>query len=442
MRRRSASSTSTCEPVELERLPDGRHAADAGQHVAADGLEALGLDRHVQPIAHLVDAGLGAEHPRSVALVHDRLGLDVVLVADLADDLLEQVLERHQPGRPAVLVDHDRHLHLAALEFLQELGHALGLGHEHRRTHEARDRLPVRVRFGDEDQVLDEDDALDVVEILVEDRDARILLLAEERPQLAESRIRRDGNDVWTRRHDLAHEGVAEIDDRLQEGPLLALDQVLLLHRFDAVGRLARALLGGARDRVLALAPAVDDQADERAGQRVQEAGGKIERRQQELEGLLGVAAHDEERQHVLEEQDEHRHEQQQHPDRGKALRAGEHGEHDRGEREDQAEHQPRRHEELDGIVEVEPEAVVAAAALDHQPQRQPHQGAEGGLDRADVDGGERQEQQEGNHRAARRAPCATMPAPLPVRSSPWPGRPCGAASPRGAPSGRGRRRS
>ena len=56
-------------------------------------------------------------------------------------------------------------------------------------------------------------------------------------------------------------------------------------------------------------------------------------------------------------------------------------GEHDRGEREDQPEHQPRRDEELDGIVEVEPEAVVAAAALDHQPQRQPHQGAEGGLD-------------------------------------------------------------
>ena len=122
----------------------------------------------------------------------------------------------------------------------------------------------------------------------------------------------------------------------------------------------------------------------------------------------------------MFEQQDEHRHEQQQHPDRGKALGAGEDGEHDRGEREDQAEHQPRRHEQLDGIVEVETEAVVAAAALDHQPQRQPHERTEGGLDRADVDRSERQEQQEGNHRVAVRAPMrnepAPIPAPMPVR--------------------------
>ncbi len=65
----------------------------------------------------------------------------------------------------------------------------------------------------------------------------------------------------------------------------------------------------------------------------MQEAGGKIERRQEELESLLGVVAHDEERQDVLEQQDEHRHEQQQHPDGGKALGAGEDGEHDRRER-------------------------------------------------------------------------------------------------------------
>ena len=36
---------------------------------------------------------LAAEHERAVALVDDRLGLDVVLVANLADDLLEQVLD-------------------------------------------------------------------------------------------------------------------------------------------------------------------------------------------------------------------------------------------------------------------------------------------------------------------------------------------------------------
>ena len=68
----------------------------------------------------------------------DRLGLDVVLVADLADDLLEQILERHQARRAAVLVDDDGHLDLLALELLEQLGHALGLGHEGGRPDERR----------------------------------------------------------------------------------------------------------------------------------------------------------------------------------------------------------------------------------------------------------------------------------------------------------------
>ena len=88
----------------------------------------------------------------------------------------------------------------------------------------------------------------------------------------------------------------------------------VLLRRLGAVGGLGlRSSALGAGGRVLALAPAVDDQAHERPGQRVEEARGEIERRQQELEHLLGVAPDDEQRQHVLEEQDEHRDEQQQH---------------------------------------------------------------------------------------------------------------------------------
>ena len=72
----------------------------------------------------------------AVALVDDRLRLDVVLVADLADDLLEHVLDGHEARGAAVLVDDDRGLQLLALELLEQLGHALGLGHERRRTHE------------------------------------------------------------------------------------------------------------------------------------------------------------------------------------------------------------------------------------------------------------------------------------------------------------------
>ena len=92
-----------------------------------------------QPIVQLVDADLAAEDEHAVALVLDGLGLDVVLVANLADDLLEQVLDRDQARGAAVFVDDDGRLHLLALELLQQVGHPLGLGHEVRRTQQALD---------------------------------------------------------------------------------------------------------------------------------------------------------------------------------------------------------------------------------------------------------------------------------------------------------------
>ena len=54
----------------------------------------------------------------------------------------------------------------------------------------------------------------------------------------------------------------------------------------------------------------------------MEEARGDIERRQQHLEHALRVAAHDEQREHVLADEDEDRDEQQQHPDRLEARSA------------------------------------------------------------------------------------------------------------------------
>ena len=130
MRRRSTSSTSNGQVVDLERLADVRHPAEVRQQVAADVSKPFALDLDAQPIAHLVDADLAAEDERAVALVGHRLALDVVLVANLADDLLEQILDGHEPGGAAVLVDDDRHLRLPALHLLQQLRDALALRHE------------------------------------------------------------------------------------------------------------------------------------------------------------------------------------------------------------------------------------------------------------------------------------------------------------------------
>ena len=151
----------------------------------------------------------------AVALVGDRLALDVVLVANLADDLFEQVLDGDQAGGAAVLVDDDGHLRLPPLHLLQQLRHALALGHEMRRAHQRRHRR-LRARR-QRHEILHEHDADDVVEVVAIDRHARVLLLAEQRAQILQRGIGADGDDVGPRRHHLADEGLGEVDDRLQQ---------------------------------------------------------------------------------------------------------------------------------------------------------------------------------------------------------------------------------
>src|SRR4029453_11487445 len=77
------------ETIDLEALADVRHASEMRQQVPADGFETLALDFHAESIHHLVDAHLSAEDERAVLLLDDRFALDVVLVADFADDFLE-----------------------------------------------------------------------------------------------------------------------------------------------------------------------------------------------------------------------------------------------------------------------------------------------------------------------------------------------------------------
>ena len=83
------------------------------------------------------DLGQRLDAVAAVAVEQDVvLGLvEVVLVLDVADDLLEHVLDGHQAGDAAVLVDHDRHVVAVARgSRLQQHVQPLRFGDEHRRA--------------------------------------------------------------------------------------------------------------------------------------------------------------------------------------------------------------------------------------------------------------------------------------------------------------------
>ena len=105
-------------------------------------MEVLVRQLGAEALVELVDREHAVD---AVGVVVDLLDLllgDVELVLDLADDLLEQVLERADPGHAAVLVDDDREVVARPPELLQQRGEILRLRDDVRRAH---DLLEVHV---------------------------------------------------------------------------------------------------------------------------------------------------------------------------------------------------------------------------------------------------------------------------------------------------------
>ena len=98
----------------------------------------------VEQLGQVVDGGPSVDPRLVVGQPDDERLLLVVLVLDLADDLLEQVLDRDQAGRAAVLVEHDREVDLAPLELVEQVVDAHRLGHEHRRAQDRPQRRAAR----------------------------------------------------------------------------------------------------------------------------------------------------------------------------------------------------------------------------------------------------------------------------------------------------------
>ncbi len=127
------------------------------------------------------------------------------------------------------------------------------------------------------------------------------------------------------------------------------------------------------------------DQADQ--GQRDRPDGPleQLERGQQPNQDLLGVAPHDQQRQQVLEHDEEPGHRQQQHAGILHVVHTGERREDDGGHRDDQAKQETDRDKQQHRIVQIGAQASGATVALHREAQREPHQRAEGRLYGPDV---------------------------------------------------------
>ena len=195
--------------VEFEQIGHARHVEIAGDDVAA-----LAVFLHV--------------------------GIGLVLVANLAQDHFHQVLHGGQAGGVAVLVHHDDHVGAVLLHLAHEVVDRLGLGHEADGPHQFADGAVGALVFIQFEHVPHMHEADDLIDGSFVHRNAGILLVDDQLPQLLQRGVRRDGHDIGPRRHDLAHHLVAELHHRLNEFAVFFLDQAFLGaggdQRFDVFG--------------------------------------------------------------------------------------------------------------------------------------------------------------------------------------------------------------
>ena len=136
-----------------------------------------------------------------------------MLVADLAENLLQHVFERDHAGNGAELVHHHRQMRVAAAELVHKLVERFGFRHHQRLAHIApqaeRARGLAAVGRGlallpGAHQVLVVHDADDVLRAAVVHRKARVLVLERQAEQLVQAGVHRHRDDVDPRHHDLA----------------------------------------------------------------------------------------------------------------------------------------------------------------------------------------------------------------------------------------------
>src|SRR5664280_1830904 len=114
------------EPAQRHgRTRNGHPTQRAGQQ-PAHGLYVVAVELHVIHRGNLVYRKPGGHPSGALIDLLDRRRFLVVLVGDLADNLLENVLDGHQAGGAAVLVDDDGHVDLLGLHLLERLNDVVG----------------------------------------------------------------------------------------------------------------------------------------------------------------------------------------------------------------------------------------------------------------------------------------------------------------------------
>ena len=144
-----------------------------------------------------------------------------MLILDLADDFLDQILDRNQPVGARIFVDDDRKVRALRAHFGEQVEHAHRLRHIERLAQQVEQRRR-RAPFGEHGKhVLDVDHPDDLVERFAVDRQAAVPRVGKDGDDFLETGALRDRDDLAARHRHIIDRLLAEVEQVAQH---LALD--------------------------------------------------------------------------------------------------------------------------------------------------------------------------------------------------------------------------
>src|SRR6056297_2995508 len=190
------------------------------QQEAGQGVDMLLGQGQAEAAVNVAQGRAAVDHEHARLEGPDQGVLEIVFVLDLADDLLDDVLEGDDALDAAVFVHDNREVDLLAAEGLQQRFHRLGFRHEIGRPRDV--AHGEGLRLADETQnFLDMNNADDLVEVAVINRKAGMAGLGADLDQLTERGIDSDADDLGARHHDIAHPDLGQVENAVQHASLV-----------------------------------------------------------------------------------------------------------------------------------------------------------------------------------------------------------------------------
>jgi len=187
-----------------------------------------------QQIVHLVDIHRAVDQPfiRTDRQVFGLL-VNVVFIANIADDLFDQVFDRHQPCCTAVLIHDDGDMHFLVLHLAEQRVGQFGFRHEVRRAQRMTNRrFHRRTLLPQRQQILGVQQAANIIERVIVHGQARMAAVEERFERRRQRGITAHRHNIRPGDHHLASERFAKVENGVDHLLFLVFDAAALLGFF------------------------------------------------------------------------------------------------------------------------------------------------------------------------------------------------------------------